>query len=228
MATLTDVDRLDEAHFIDFSHASLAELPLSSERICPGDTTYSCRNRLVQLQRQVVQDYPIPIPQPNVPAPVSAGEAIASYKKYVTDNVGDPKLVVFKQLYPRILLNKYGVLASNDHTLIRYFTDHMIEAHAQDFATLAKALPLLKADVSATQYDQWLEKTSREAEAQEASQQQTIAALKQRIAHIEASADYEKQQSHCIGLKILLKRLKANTISADVATLRKLRQAPLQ
>ncbi|MBO0930454.1 hypothetical protein [Fibrella aquatilis] len=227
MATLTDVDRLDADHFIDNSHTALADVALSSEGLCPGDTSFTCRNRLIQLQRQVVQDYPIPIPQPNVPAPMPASEAVARYKKYMADNAGDPKLFVFKQLYPRILLNKYGVLASQDHALIRYFTEHMLEAHAQDFATLAKALPSLKADVPADQYNQWLAVTIREAEAQQANQQQTIAALQRRIAHLKAKArsDDKERKSLAISLTFLLEHLEHSSITADLTALRKLRQA---
>ena len=228
MATLNDLARLDEDQFYDISHVSLSEIPLSSDALCPGNTSFDCRKRLIQLQRDVVADYPIPIPQPNVPALISPGEAVESYRKYIANHAGEPKLIAFRQLYPRILLNNYGILASNNHALILYFTEQMLNAHSQDFATLAQALTLLKPDVPASQYNQWLTVTIREAEARKIEQQKLISDTKKQMAALSASTDFEQKKSYWLSLKFFLERLEATTVSADVVALHKLQQPARQ
>lgn len=151
----------DKAQALAYSHKSFVDIDLNNALLCIPDTAAACYQQLIQLQRQIAQDYPIPIPQPNVPPLISAKEAVTLYKQYVTDHAGQPVLVVFKQLYPRILLNKYGILAGHDHQQIRYFTEQLLEAHSLDFATLAAALTLLKDEVPTPQFNQWLDATSR-------------------------------------------------------------------
>ncbi|MBO0936207.1 hypothetical protein J2I47_06580 [Fibrella sp. HMF5335] len=228
IATLNNANQPDASHFAGVSHMSLAQIRLSSAALCTDDTSSNCRERLITLQREVVQDYPVPIPQPNVPALITPDEAVIDYKKYLADNAGSPKLIVFKQLYPRILLNKYGILASNNRALIRYFTEHMLEAHSQDFATLAKALLVIRDDVPAGQYNQWLAVTIREAEAWQLTRQKVLTNLKQTIAQVEASPDFEQKKSRRLNLKFAQKQLEVTTIADDLQALRKLQQPVLQ
>ena len=221
----------------DYQHLSFAEIDLSTQSLCPGDTSARCYQELIQLQHQVAEAYPILIPQPNVPAPLSADEATTLYRKYVADHAGEPVLIAFKQLYPRILLTKYGILASNDHTLIRYFTEHMLEAHSQDFATLTRSLTLLKAHVPPARFNQWLENTIGEAAAYETRQYALSARIRQALAKSAVNEQTNvigndtltrKKKMAFFANKWALETLEKSTISADLAQLRRLRTSELQ
>ncbi|MBO0930453.1 hypothetical protein [Fibrella aquatilis] len=208
-------------------HRSFVEVRLSAAALCPGMNTLSCRKELHRLHRQVAEDYPIPVPQPNVPPLISAEEATVLYKKYLTVHANAPILVVFKQLYPRILLNRYGILASNHHKQILYFTEHMIEAHSQDFATLAKALPLLQNDIPRPVLGGWLTTLIPEAEAQERTVLTGIAELKAALGQKQPEK-FTFERLEAMANQLRLADMETNTISADVVTLRKLRQAAIQ
>lgn len=221
---------IDESQLPDFHHRALVDVGLNTAPLCPDDTSALCLKQVIQLQRQVVKEYPISIPQPNVPPLISAQEAVSHYEKYVSDHTGEPVLIVFKQLYPSILLNNYGILASNDHTRIRYFTEHMLEARSNDFATLAKSLSLLKSDIPTDQFDQWVDAAIGDAEKREAKEVAHIGEAKRRLAQLagtgNSSADGQKMKLYAA--RWLLSKLEQTTISADLIQLRRLRQPARQ
>lgn len=104
-------------------------------------------------------------------------EAVHRYNQFVAAHPGEPILAVFKQLYPRILLNKYGILASQDYTQIIYFTQQLIEAKSYDHITLTAALKKLKPQLAPGQFNAMKASTLEAAHRQKAYHEAEIAAL---------------------------------------------------
>lgn len=211
----------------DATHLSLVEVPLSAKSFCTDPDSLACFRQAIQLQREVARYYPIPIPQPNTPPPLSADEATALYKQYVADHAGQPILAVFQQLYARILLNKYGLLAQKNLPQIRYFTEQMLESRSQDVVTLTSALTILRGTVSANQYTQWLNRVIAEAEQRQRHEETYLLKLKEKIGRLQTEQAIDSTRQRFMlkgGQQILTSMEKKLQIKADALTrLRQLR-----
>lgn len=135
---------------------SLSDVFINASSFCNSmlPVTPNCGEQTYAFQAQLMKLDPIPVPQPNLDPTISSDEAVRLYKQFITDHTGEPVLAVFRQLYPRILLNKYGVIASRDYPLIAYFARELVESGSYDFGTQANALTAIQPHVPAQQFNQ--------------------------------------------------------------------------
>ena len=157
---------------------SLSDVWLNTSSFCSLATNDTCANQLNALQHELNDLNPVPVPQPGEAMPLSITEATVLYKNFVTEHPGEPILAIFQQLYPRILLNKYGVLKGRDYELIYYYADQLAQSAALDFDTRINALCALHSNVPAEKYTYLLNKTLKAADAESLRQQQEIKRLK--------------------------------------------------
>lgn len=160
---------------------SLSDVWLTTDSFCSLATDDACANQLNQLQHALNDLNPVPIPQLGETMPLSITEATVLYKSFVTEHSGEPILAIFQQLYPRILLNKYGVLRSKDYELIYYYADQLTQSAALDFDTRINALYVLHGNVPTGDYTRLLHRTVKAADAEVIRQQQEINRLKKLI-----------------------------------------------
>ncbi|WP_375445674.1 hypothetical protein [uncultured Fibrella sp.] len=135
---------------------SLSDVFINASSYCNSllPVTPNCAEQTYAFQAQLMKLDPIPVPQPNLDPTISSDEAVQLYKQFITDHTGEPVLAVFRQLYPRILLNKYGVITSRDYPLVAYFARELIESGSYDFGTQANALTAIQPHVPAQQFRQ--------------------------------------------------------------------------
>ena len=133
---------------------SLSDVRLNTAAFCPSQRRANCAEQLNGLQHRLNDLNPIPVPQSATERPVTTTEATRLYKKFVTEHTGEPILAIFQQLYPRILLNKYGVVSSTDYGLITYFLQELVKSGSYDFDTQAKALEAIQPHIPAQQFRQ--------------------------------------------------------------------------
>ncbi|MBO0947064.1 hypothetical protein [Fibrella forsythiae] len=131
---------------------SFGEVPIDNSDFCADPAGNSCVHTYQLLLAQLMILDPIPVPQSTLGPAISTAEAIDLYKSFVSHYRGEPILAVFKQLYPRILLNKYGILEGSDFAQISYFAQQLIEAKSYDHAILLAALKKLKPHSSPGQF----------------------------------------------------------------------------
>ena len=139
---------------------SLSDVPINGTAFCTPLFTRKCAFEVVKLQRQLMALDPVPVPQLNVDLPIPPTEADQLYHQFVTKHAGQPVLALFRQLYPRIMLNKYGIIISTNYSLVTYYTCELIESGSYDFVTQAKALKSIRAHVPVGQFNQLTQKAT--------------------------------------------------------------------
>lgn len=164
---------------------SLSDVPINVSRFCNNKAS-NCAIQLSQLQAQLMVEDPVPVPQSTIGATISTEEAVQRYKQFVANHPGEPVLDVFKQLYPRILLDKYGLLASEKYSLILYFTQQLIDAGSLDLSIQTRALIALKGHVPDVTYTRLLSTVLADAKAYQIGHEQVLARL---------TAEAKEQQS---------------------------------
>ena len=136
---------------------SLSDVQLNTVAFCPSQRSANCAEQLNDLQHRLNDLNPVPVPRTTTDRPVSTAEATRLYKKFVAEHTGEPVLTIFQQLYPRILLNKYGVLSSTDYGLIVYFLRELVESGSYDFDTQAKAFEAIQPHTPTLQFRQLIQ-----------------------------------------------------------------------
>ncbi len=148
---------------------SFKDIPVNNLGFCTDPTGKGCMQTYRLLMAQLMVLDPIPVPQPGTGQIISTSEAVDRYKAFVAQYTGEPILAMFKQLYPRILLNKYGILNGTNYDQIAYFTQQLVEAKSFDSATLTIALKKLKPNLEPGKFN-----TMRAAAQQAARQQKSL------------------------------------------------------
>lgn len=202
---------------------SLSDVWINTASFCPSKTDVLCAKQLDNIQRQLNDMNPVPVPQSGERIPVSVVEATILYKRFVADHTGEPILAIFQQLYPRILLNKYGVLNSSDYELISYYTQQLTTSNALDFTTRANALTRLKGHLPAEQYKLLLDETMKAATAEVTREQNEMARLRRVIAVSPKQFIWGDPTTHPgITYRATLEYYESSTLSADLARLKAL------
>ncbi|NID10874.1 hypothetical protein [Fibrivirga algicola] len=147
----TELPTIDHPEQVEI-RKSFEEIPIDNSAFCPTPASGNCTKSFQLMLAQLMVLDPIPVPQPGVGQTISTSNAIDRYRAFLTDYAGEPIISVFKQLYPKILLTKYGILDGSDYAQITYLTQQLIEARSYDSATLAAALKKLKHHLPPNQF----------------------------------------------------------------------------
>ncbi|WP_375445673.1 hypothetical protein [uncultured Fibrella sp.] len=161
---------------------SLSDIWVNTAAFCQSEQAVDCVVELDHLQHKLNDLNPIPVPQSDSAKPISAEKATVLYKEFVNAHKGEPLLAVFQQLYPRILLTKYGIIESNDYGLIAYFATEMAKSNALDFPLRTRLLPLLKGHIPTDQYAKLVDSTLESAKNEAKRQQKEVTRLNSLIA----------------------------------------------
>jgi len=156
---------------------SFQDIPVNNSAFCTDPAGKDCLQTYQLLLAQLMVLDPIPVPQPGTGQLISTIEAVDRYKAFVTQYAGEPILGMFKQLYPRILLNKYGILNGTNYDQITYFTHQLIEAKSYDSTILTAALKKLKPHLAPDQFTAMKTASIEAAARQKALIEQEIANL---------------------------------------------------
>ena len=171
---------------------SLSDVHINVGSFCPQQDGMNCAKELNQLQQQLMVLDPVPVPQLNVGPTISADEAVHRYNLFVAEHPGEPILAVFQQLFPRILLNKYGIIRTTNYSLIAYFTRQMVDSKALDFDTQTKALTVLQHHIPAGEFNALRNAIVIEAEQHKTTQQTYVANLQKPIDETSRAARLEQ------------------------------------
>lgn len=142
---------------------SLVDIPVNSKALSLSKQSAADAILIQTLRGELMQLDPVPVPQSNAELPISIAEADKRYRSFVSDHQGEPLLGLFQQYFPRILLNKYGIINGTDYALIRYYTEQLVAAESFDFVTLASALSTLRPHVQAEQFDRLVSQVNENA-----------------------------------------------------------------
>lgn len=205
---------------------SLSDIWVNTSGFCQSEQAVDCVVELDRLQHKLNDLNPIPVPQSDTARPISAEEATALYKEFVNAHKGEPLLAVFQQLYPRILLTKYGIIDSTNYGLIAYFATEMAESHALDFPLRTRLLPLLKGHIPTGQYAELVDSTLESAKNEAKRQQKEITRLKSLIALNPAEFSPSDPETYLTGShRRVLSQYEHSPISATIAQLSQWQQA---
>ncbi|RYF73766.1 MAG: hypothetical protein EOO39_09855 [Cytophagaceae bacterium] len=199
---------------------SLADVYVHTSAFCQSEQAVDCVIELDNLQHELNDLDPVPVPQSDSRLPVSAAEATKLYKEFVSDHQGEPILAVFQQLYPRILLNKYGIKTSNDYPAIAYFATEMAQSNALDFDLRTELLPIVKGRISSEQYATLVGNTLESARQEAKRQKREMIRLQALIAlnpkeFVAGDPDTYATASH----RRLLKQYDHSSIAATITQL---------
>ena len=218
-----DVLQMEAKKIIGFDitvRRSLSDIWINTEAFCPSKTDVNCAEQLDELQHELNDLNPVPIPQSGLELPITASAATNLYREFVNEHAGEPILAVFQQLYPRILLNKYGVLQSKNYELIAYFTQQLAESNALDFDTRTDALIELKDHIPADRYELLLNRTVWSATQEAARQRNEINRLKKLIlAQPKDFTPTDPTTYPVATYKRILKQYEKSTLPANIARL---------
>ncbi|MBO0947065.1 hypothetical protein [Fibrella forsythiae] len=207
---------------------SLSDVWVNTSAFCQSEQSVDCVIELDNLQHELNDLDPVPVPQPGARLPVSADEATKLYKDFVGSHQGEPILAVFQQLYPRILLNKYGIKTSGDYAAIAYFATEMAHSNALDFDLRTELLSILKGHIPnesyATLVCSTLEAAKREAVRQnrEKIRLQSLIALNPKE-FVAGDPDTYATASH----RRLLRQYERSSMAAIVTRLTQWQQEPV-
>jgi|GEM_PF-6288873 len=96
----------------------------------------------------------IPVPNPGEPLPISLKEAQEAYRSFTAQHQNDEQLLaLFRQQYARLLLNEYGLLASQDKEAIYFYLKELISASSYDFKTMVVSVATLRQGAFAQNLD---------------------------------------------------------------------------
>lgn len=204
---------------------SLSDIWVNTSAFCESDQKVDCVVELDRLQHQLNDLNPVPVPQMGAPLPVSAAMATYLYRKFVKEHQREPLLAVFQQLYPRILLNKYGIKTGTGYNLIAYYTQQMAVSDALDFDLRTELLSILKGHIPVEHYKSLLERTltaainERQVLQKEITRIQALIALAPREFNASDPGTYATNRR-----RKLLKTLQNSTLQANINRLRELQR----
>jgi hypothetical protein len=203
---------------------SLSEVWINTSSFCRSETEVDCALLLDQLQHELNDLNPVPVPQviPGAEAfpRITPSAATARYKQFVTDHAGEPILAVFQQIYPRILLNRYGIKTSRNYGLIAYYAEQLSISNALDFDTRADLLPILHGHIPAKQFTYLLESTLIAAMLEAQRQQREIARLQTLIASHPSAFNPGSKNTYTTSFRRkIIKEYQHSTLSANLRRL---------
>ena len=205
---------------------SLSDIWVNTAAFCQSEQAVDCVVELDHLQHKLNDLNPIPVPQSDSAKPISAEAATVLYKEFVNAHEGEPLLAVFQQLYPRILLTKYGIMDSNDYGLIAYFATEMAQSHALDFPLRTRLLLLLKGHIPVNQYAKLVDSTLESAKNEAKRQKREITRLKSLIALNSAEFSPSDPETYLTAShRRVLAHYEHSPISATIAQLSQCQQA---
>jgi hypothetical protein len=156
---------------------------MNSTRICgEGPVTRNCMDMMDALQNRLMALRPLPVPDSGQAVTMSQDEAHRRYQAFLDTHKGDNIVPVFQQLYARILLNQYGILAGKNTERAVYYLEQLVGSGSLDFATQTNALTVLNGKIPANKFQSLLDTILISAEKQNKSRIQMTAILTKIVA----------------------------------------------
>jgi hypothetical protein len=158
------------------------EVRVNTTVLCADVEQSECSSVVGSAKLRLLGLNTLPVPDSGEVVTISQDEAHRRYQAFLDTHKGDNIVPVFQQLYARILLNQYGILADKNTERAVYYLEQLVGSGSLDFATQTNALTVLNGKIPANKFQSLLDTILISAEKQNKSRIQMAAKFTEIIA----------------------------------------------